>query len=237
MEQATPALQMRTLFRMNRRGRIVGSNEPDGEHGPAFVIIRGLGQVAWAVHADVPEDLARELDALAGREPSLRRPEDEPVYAGRYRDLVGGTVYSGPSFYFHQVSRPGPQGLDEIATVTDERVLQVHFSGWRTGEIALGRAPVRAVLRDGAAVSVAFSARWGSQAVEAGVDTAEAFRGQGLAPRVVAAWAQATLALGRLPLYSTSWDNGASRAVARKLDLRLYAAEWALSGRGTTVPS
>jgi predicted GNAT family acetyltransferase len=84
---------------------------------------------------------------------------------------------------------------------------------------------------------VAFSARWGSQAAEAGVDTAESFRGQGYAPRVVAAWAEAVLALGRLPLYSTSWDNDASRAVTRKLDLRLYAAEWALSGRGTSLPS
>lgn len=235
MEQATPALQMRTLFRMNGDGRLVGTNEPDGEHGPAFVIIRGLEQVAWAVHANVPPDLACELDVLASREPPLRGPEDEPVYASRYRDLVGGIVYSGPSFCIHRL--PRLEGLHGIATVTDERVLQVHFPGWRTGEIALGRAPVRAVLQDGAAVSVAFSARWGAQAAEAGVDTAESFRGLGYAPRVVAAWAHAALALGRLPLYSTSWDNGASRAVARKLDLRLYAVEWALSGRGTSVPS
>jgi hypothetical protein len=31
-----------------------------------------------------------------------------------------------------------------------------------------------------------------------------------------------------VPLYSTSWDNKASRAVAKALDMRLYAASWGI---------
>ncbi|MXZ22396.1 MAG: GNAT family N-acetyltransferase, partial [Caldilineaceae bacterium SB0665_bin_25] len=33
---------------------------------------------------------------------------------------------------------------------------------------------------------------------------------------------------GRVPLYSTSWENGASLAVARKLGLVAYASGWSL---------
>jgi hypothetical protein len=39
---------------------------------------------------------------------------------------------------------------------------------------------------------------------------------------VVAAWAQAVRASGRIPGYGTSWDNLASQTVARKLGLVPY---------------
>lgn len=56
-------------------------------------------------------------------------------------------------------------------------------------------------------------------ALEAGVETARPYRGRGYAARVVAAWAREVRDMGRVPLYSTSWKNEASRAVARKLAL------------------
>ena len=54
------------------------------------------------------------------------------------------------------------------------------------------------------------------------MDTAEGFRGRGYAALVTAAWAQAIRAAGLTPVYSTSDDNHASRAVARKLRLREF---------------
>jgi hypothetical protein len=45
---------------------------------------------------------------------------------------------------------------------------------------------------------------------------------------VVAAWAATLRASGRVPIYSTSWDNLASQAVARKLGLPLFGAEMSL---------
>jgi predicted GNAT family acetyltransferase len=65
-------------------------------------------------------------------------------------------------------------------------------------------------------------------AAEAGVETDAAFRGLGFAARVTAAWALAIRASGRIPLYSTSWSNTASLAVARKLGLTQYATDWSL---------
>jgi predicted GNAT family acetyltransferase len=93
------------------------------------------------------------------------------------------------------------------------------------GEIEAGRSPVLAVVEAGHAVSVCFCARRSDVAAEAGLQTAEAFRGRGFGTRVTAAWALAIRASGRIPLYSTSWTNGASLAVARKLGLVAYASD------------
>ena len=43
----------------------------DPSPGPRFALIRGRTRCAWAVHPDVPEDLAGQLDAPAGRSPRL----------------------------------------------------------------------------------------------------------------------------------------------------------------------
>ena len=87
------------------------------------------------------------------------------------------------------------------------------------------RQPCLAIVADGRLASLCYSARNTAIAAEAGVETVEEFRGRGYAPAVVAAWARAVRAEGRIPLYSTSWDNLASRSVARKLGLILYGAD------------
>ena len=117
----------------------------------------------------------------------------------------------------------------DIVVVENEQLLHQNFRGWVAGEIATGRAPVMAVFKDEFPVSICFCARSSDIATEAGVETAEAFRGRGFAPRVTTAWALAIPASGRIPLYSTSWTNSASLAVARTLGLMVYASSWSLS--------
>lgn len=224
-----PHLQLRTLFCFDASGRLVSTKEPDGDHGPAFVIIRGHREVAWAVHADVPVEVAEELDALAATESRLSDPRAQPDHAAQYQALAGSVVdYFGPGFHFGRAALVDTD--EDIVPIMDERLLQRHFPGWRVGEIDAGRGPVLAILDGLRPVSVAFAARWGEHAAEAGVETAAPYRGRGLAPRVVSAWARAVRDRGRIPLYSTSWENESSQAVARKLGLTLYAVEWALSG-------
>ena len=115
-----------------------------------------------------------------------------------------------------------------VQMAEDEKLLLHNFRGWLPGEIAAGRAPMMAIVEDGYPVSICSCARRSDKAAEAGLETAEAFRGRGYGPRVTAAWALAVRASGRIPLYSTSWDNAASLAVARKLGLVAYAGNWSL---------
>lgn len=182
-------------------------------------------------------NIANELDRLAQQEPPLVNLRDEPVHAERYRALLLETdrskpksegkinQYGGPAFTFPDtVTVP-----DDVIVIEDERSLLRNFNGWIVGEIAAGRSPVMAIIRDGYPVSICFCARISDEAAEAGLETAEAFRGYGFGPRVTAAWALAIRSAGRIPLYSTSWTNNASLSVARKLGLRVYASAWSLS--------
>ncbi len=220
---STPDLHLRTLYLLDSAGRILGTREPNPEPGPRFALIRGRTSSTWSVRSDVPQRIAEELDGLAGVEPPVTDFRDAPVNAERYKTLVGGEVYAGPAFSFPKtVEQP-----DATVHVNALPLLARHFSGWTAAEIP-GRSPIVAVTEDGHAVSVCFCARRSEKAAEAGLETAEAYRGRGFGTQVTAAWALAVRASGRIPLYSTSLENGASLAVARKLGLVAYACGWSL---------
>lgn len=231
-----PDLYLRTGHVLTDEGRIVSTREPEPQRGPLFAIVRSASRCAWAVREDLPGDLAGDLDRLARGEPPPLDLRDPPVSADRYRSLVRGYLeaereafvpreFSGPTFTF-------PENLSlptNVVVVTDERLLLRNFSGWTPGEVAAGRAPVFAILADEYPVSVCFCARHSDEAAEAGLETAPAFRGRGLAVHVTAAWASTVRSMGLTPLYSTDWANDASRSVARKLGLVMYASTWSLS--------
>ena len=215
------------MFVIDRRGRIGTSPEPNVPPAPLFALIRGASSCASAVRADVSENVAAEVERLVRQErpiKDLQDPHDAPLHADTYLALLGGQINSGPAFTF----------TDRIAHSTDVtlvdrlELLERYFRGWVADEIPW-RAPIVAVMDGGYPVSVCFCATRASEnAVEAGLETAAAFRGRGFAPRVTAAWASAIRASGRIPLYSTSWTNDASRAVARKLGLIQYAVDWTI---------
>ena len=214
---------MRTLYRFNVDGRIVSTLEPNPAIGPSFTLIRGRSERVWAVGATLDPVVAEELDALAAQEQPLDDWREQPRFAHRYLDILGGELVSGPALEFSdQIEAPAGVSLLDDATL-----LERHFRGW-TAEEMPGRTPIAAILEDGQAVSVCACARRTDDAAEASLETAELFRGRELAPQVTAAWAVAIRASGRIPLYSTSWQNTASLAVARKLGLSTYAASLTL---------
>ncbi|HEX4147074.1 MAG TPA: GNAT family N-acetyltransferase [Pirellulales bacterium] len=221
---ANPRLQLETLFVRDARQRIIGTREPHPSSGPAFVFIRGESACAWAVRADVPEPVARELNRLASQEAPSAAWDRSLRHAERYAGLLDGRIRSGPAFAF-------PDHLEhagDAVVIGDETELSHHFSGWVAGEIEGGRAPVLAVREGGHAVSVCFCARRSPLAAEAGIETAAPFRGRGYAPRAATAWARQVRAHGLTPLYSTDWSNHASLAVARKLKLLPFAADFSI---------
>jgi GNAT superfamily N-acetyltransferase len=190
-----------------------------------LMIIRSATECAWAVRTDVADAIADEVARFASEESTATDFRLPPVHADKYQSLIGGSVELGPGFTFLE-RIPQPTG---IQVIDDEQPLLHHFRGWVPGEIAEGRAPVMAIVEDGHPVSACFCARRTDEAAEAGLETAEAYRGRGYGPRVTAAWALTVRASGRIPVYSTSWDNAASLAVARKMGLVPHASYWSLT--------
>lgn len=232
----TPSLQLETMFTLDRECRITSTREPGGSPGPLFCLIRGADACAWAVRADLPRQVADDLQGLAQLELPTTDFEEAPVRAADLLAVLGDRVAPNCHLASKQMRSDGPafvfpdllaQPADVVA-VHDEAALRHNFGGWAPGEIAAGRSPVCAVLDGGRPVSICFCARSSPRAAEAGVETATAFRGRGFGPRVVAAWARAVRRSGRVPLYSTSWTNTDSLSVARKLGLVIYASDWSL---------
>jgi hypothetical protein len=220
----TPEVQLRTMFVLDGRGRIGPSPEPNVPTAPLFALIRSASACAWAVRADVREEVATEVERLAGEERPIDDPKAAPTNADAYLSLLGGQAGSGPAFTFpDRIAQP-----TDVSLVDKLELLERHFRGWIAAEIPW-RSPIVAVMEGGYPVSVCFCATRSSETtVEAGLETAAAFRGRGFAGRVTSAWASAIRASGRIPLYSTSWSNTASRAVARKLGLSQYATDWTI---------
>jgi len=222
---ATPETKLRTAYLLDEHGRIRSTREPEPTPGPLFTLIRNAWSCAWAIRADVPEELAAELDRLAGEEPPIKDPQAGPLHADAYLSMVGGQIGSGPAFTFpDEIPR-----LGDVTSVDSLQLLERNFRGWTAAEIP-ERSPILAVIEGGYPVSVCFCARSAETAAEAGLETAAAFRGRGFARCVTAAWAAAIRGSGRIPLYSTSWSNAASLAIARKLRLVQYASDWSLGG-------
>ena len=214
---------------MNDSGRIVSTREPQGTRGPLFILVRGLSSCAWAVRADIPDDVAVELDRIARDEPPATDFRHAPVCADRYIALLRDRIKRVPEAKIHESDGPALEFPDSLAAsgdvivIDDERLLEPNFRGWVAGEIKAGCGPLLAIVENNHPVSICFCARRSEVAAEAGVETVESHRGRGLAPLVTAVRAS-----GRIPLYSTSWTNHASLAVARKLNLSAYASSWSL---------
>ncbi len=88
------------------------------------------------------------------------------------------------------------------------------------------RQPFVVAVENDAAVALCCSVRITAAAHAAGVETLPAARRRGMASQAVAEWARAVDELGAIALYSTSWDNVASQAVARRLGMKLIGVDF-----------
>lgn len=179
---------------------------------------------------DLPEALASALLDLAASEPPLGDPEAPPLYVDAYIEALSEHApveqrYAGPNFVL-PAGQGLPGGLTRISS-ENEALLERHYA-WAAGHLdAYG--PVWSVVEDGAAVAIGHSAREPSRGIEAGVHTIEAYRQRGFARRVVTAWAQEISQLGRLPFYSTWWENTASLLIAARLGGEFYAVDFSVT--------
>ena len=218
-------IQVSTLYRCDAFGRLMSLNEPSSSPAPRFFLGRTQSGNLLRLHQDLPHDLVKEIEKLVEREPLPYTLHDPPreqfaiVHALRRHNAVI-TVHRGPAYAF---LGPIPE-VTGVVLLGPAEATRLHPELATLAAELASRQPCFAAMEDGVAVSVCYSARTGAHAAEAGVETAEAYRGRGLATRVTAAWAAAVRARGLL--YSTSWDNLASQAVARHLGLQPYAEDW-----------
>lgn len=219
-------LHIEALFTHDAAGNLDRVNEPNGPPAPRLFVGRTVEGVVRRFRHDIGPDVRRELDAALHDDHLERHTLDTPMDSSRYQTILGRLapvqrIWEGPAFVFPDDI---PSSRDAVrVTHENAQLLRPYLESWLPD--TAGNGPMYALVVDGHAVSVCASVRQTSVADEAGVDTVPAFRGRGFAGQVVGAWAAAVRAESRVPFYSTSWDNEASRAVARKLGLAQFGSD------------
>ena len=219
-------IHVEALFTHDEHGQLRYVNEPNGARAPRFFWGRTNDGSIWRFRSDLPKELASKLKALCLPEPVATDLRESPAHLAACTDILRAhaeiaQVWMGPAYRLPD--RIGwPTNVTSI-TKQNTDLLRDFFADWvpAVGSIQ----PCVAVVDGGRAVSVCCSVRISPRAHEAGVETAERYRGRGYAPAVVAGWAIVVRELGRIPLYSTSWENAASQRVASKLGLILYGSD------------
>ena len=221
-------LQTEALFVHDANGKLLRINEPEINPAPRFFLGRSAGGNVWRTRFDLPDELVAELERLAADEPIVRDFRAAPQHEADYVALleqhapITGTN-TGPAY-----ALPALDPARDAVTITPENVsvLQTHFA-WLVTTLA-DYVPVSAAVVDGVAVAVCFCSRITARVCEAGVFSEANSRGQGYATEAVRGWAAGVRATGKQPLYSTSWDNFASQAIARKLSAVQYGTDFSI---------
>jgi RimJ/RimL family protein N-acetyltransferase len=227
-DQELMALHVQALFTRDAHARLLLVNEPGGgAPAPRLFLGRTRAGNLWRFRADLPESLIEALEALCMDEPVGMEFHRPPHHIEAYVRLLEThapvhTLWMGPAY--HCTAYPEPSRPLLALTATHAEMLRGGFEAL-IAELPAWQ-PFLALVEEGRAVSVCRSVRITPEAHEAGVETLPAFRGRGYAQDVVAGWARAVQALGAMPFYSTSWENTASQAVAKRLHLVPYGADF-----------
>ena len=210
-------------FRNDYAGDLVSTNEPAATIAPRFFLGHTTLGLIVRFRNDVPADRRRSLEkalTVAERAPSMSAL-GQPLDAMPFERILSHDspiqhTSVGLAFRFPR-SLPPALGTRVLRDAEDAALLHPLLAAW-AGDIRAS-PPLVAVLIDGHAVAVCGSVRITPRAHEAGLETAAPFRGRGYGRAAVSAWATAVRAVAAEPLYSTTWQNDASRAVAHTLGL------------------
>ncbi len=230
-------LQASALFVSNHANRLQYIREPgypeaELPSAPRFFMGRTLEGNIWRFREDLPDALVAELDAVCKSEPIANNLCELPQTPDRIRALLHGHApvtheERGPAFWIPA----GDHSISAAITLTeaDLPALATHYAWKHISLPGYELGPTAAVIIDGVAVSMCFCSRIIDQVAEAGIGTIESERGKGYASAVAGDWAAAVRQSGRIPLYSTSWNNLASQGVARHLGMVCYGDDWSIA--------
>lgn len=220
-------IQLEVLLARDARGNLTVTRDPAPRPAPRLFLGRSGDGNVWATRGDLDPATRAELHRLCATEPWLLTPSSERSAACRERvcELLAPweSEYRGPAYVLPE-RLPHDDRAREVTV--EERPAWFDAFPW-LAEHFDALAPVVIAFEAGHATAVCHSPRGcTASAAEAGVETLEPFRGRGLATAAVACWARAVQRGGRHALYSTSWENLASQAVARRLSARLHGEDW-----------
>jgi RimJ/RimL family protein N-acetyltransferase len=220
-------MQLDVLLARDARGRLTATRDPAARAAPRLFLGRSADGNVWAARRDLDRATSAALHRLCSAEPRLVTPRAElsPDCRDRVRELLAPVAgeYRGPAYVLPD-RLPRDDRAREVAA--DERSVWFEAFPWLAEEFE-AVTPVAIAFAAGQPAAICHSPRGRtSSAAEAGVETLAPFRGRGLAIAAAACWARAVQRTGRLALYSTSWENAASQAVARRLSARLYGENW-----------
>jgi hypothetical protein len=219
-------VHVEVLFTHDPDRRLLRVNEPGDKPAPRFFLGRTASGNIWWFRRDVGDTLRRELEAAGLAEPPGEEFLQSPYGATMYEEALARDApierrWAGPAFRFSDALPPSPATVAVTAENAD--LLRPHLEAWL--EDVVRCQPMRVTVIDGQGVAICCSGRTSNRAHEAAVETARAFREQGYATQAVSAWARAVRSEGRLPLYSTSWENTASLSLARRLGLVRFGSD------------
>lgn len=218
-----------TNFTYDGPGRMLRTRASrEDQRGPAPRLFLGRTKDGYVVRfgATMPDALAERLEVIIDRQPPVEDLYALPPVLAEARKVLAQHVAitkeeAGPAYRFPEVIKRSEQ----VVQVTEEnRELARGTYPWLYEELA-DWGPCFAVVQKGRVVSVCFSSRISADAAEAGVDTLPEFQKRGYASAATAAWGAAIRESGRIPLYSTSWENVASQGIARRVGLIMFGAD------------
>lgn len=219
-------MQAKALFTHDDDNFIRNINDLGGAPAPRFFYGRTPEGNVLRFRYDLPQEVTNKLTKLVSTEPSSCDLPRSTVLFEEIKEILQEHkeiqyIYEGPAY---KLTGGVNLSRDVIKITKDNVNLLENSFDYMLSELQF-LEPCFAKLVDGNAVSICFSSRIAVESHEAGVETLPNFRGKGYAAEVVAAWAADIDKINRVPTYSTSWDNTASQAVARKLKCEFYGVD------------
>lgn len=210
------AIQVEVLFVHSPVGKMKCVNEKGNPKAPRFFLGRTREGSITRYHCNVGDKTISKIEKLI-REPS-NHIEIAKIINVLNEERTVENIWMGPAFMLPN-NLHKPTRTIQI-TEKNKELLRENFPDLI--EQMEWRQPYFAIVQNEKVVSICCSARSTPVAAEASAETLEEFQGNGYGTDVVTAWAISIQEEKRIPLYSTSWDNYASQAVARKLKLINY---------------
>jgi len=149
-------------------------------------------------------------------------------------EAVKGSLWNHGPYFYNTPQAFKPSRLYEVVELkaSDKGVFLEHadwfglFNGyWNESR---RKTRVFTIFESGIPVSTTYTMANSASAWQYAVWTRKEYRRRGYGKAVVSAAVEETLKCGKLPLYSTSWENIASRTLAESLGFQFYCENYAI---------